>query len=172
MHDNVVIFSIMTLTEGKIVQHDQLIKWTQFFGDFSNPEDWLGVSPHPAGLMAANPMQEISVSEADFHILCWIRVRWSSASFDYDALSEVILFLRLKSSNQCNFTVEKLATNAVPQSNVDDHSVISCTFRAKMSPYNCPPLLVMQFKRMQGCQCGWCIVFSCITFSIAGLLVF
>ena len=47
MHDNVVIFSIMTLTEGKIVQHDQLIKWTQFFGDFSNPEDWLGVIPHP-----------------------------------------------------------------------------------------------------------------------------
>ena len=48
MHDNIVILSIMTLTEGKIVQHDQLIKWTQFFGDFSNPEDWLGVSPHPA----------------------------------------------------------------------------------------------------------------------------
>lgn len=47
MHDNVVILSIMTLTEGKIVQHDQLIKWTQFFGDFSNPEDWLGVSPRP-----------------------------------------------------------------------------------------------------------------------------
>ena len=70
----------------------------------------------------------------------------------------MILFLRLKSSNQCNFTVEKLATNAVPQSNVDDHLVISCTFRAKNeSVYNCPPLLGMQFNYMQSRQCGWCI---------------